>query len=231
MVEEGDSEADGAGDEEEGEEEGKRKLPLRIILILALVIIAAIIKVPVVTEETYTISIPVNITMMAVEQRDIEVKDCFTRNYSWSYRWDGWDQEKDNKVSPRFWLKNDQNMSGMFEVQFAFIDDSLYKYENYANREVTTIPFGQAAMISDRILINVNPNEERLVTIPTTRRHSDGIYWTYADVMPPNYNLCIPRLEKRNHTVMINTTQYVSRDATNSSVSWVYWWKRLTQPG
>ncbi|MFH1133403.1 MAG: hypothetical protein V1735_02855 [Nanoarchaeota archaeon] len=224
-------EEEGSEDEsDEGGKEGKRprRPPWRIILVFFIIIVAIFLKLPVVTQEHHPEEFPVNVTVTMVEVRQENTTQCQPRDYNWTYRWDGWDPQLGDVISPRFFLRNGMDLSGEYEVQFAFFDDRVYRFEDYSTKETTseTLPWGASAMSSARTRVLVGPSEEVRVAIPTQKKDPTSTYWTYADVVAPKYDFCGPLTIARNMTVQKDVVKYITVNQSTCTVRYEYWWRR-----
>jgi len=170
-------------------------LPLIIFLILIIYIILNIIKIPLSSEETSTQGKPYESNQISEEPRLTKTQQCYLKNFSWSWAWQGWANLENDYISPYFWIINFEDKSGSFDIQFAFFDNTEHPFDRFRGRGYNDfkdeISEDDVAMRSQVLTVTLNPGENRTITIPTRKPNPDHAYWALADVKEPEpYEVC-----------------------------------------
>ncbi len=206
----------------------RRKIILALIILILIHIILNIIRVSVTREqadyetEPYIFSIEYE-----AEEPDI-IESCVEKEYEWSYEWLGWNNDREGYVSPNLRIKNLENKSGEFSVEFAFFDNSLYPYDNFHRRSYDTVedilPWDAASMHSSVMKKHLAPGEEAIITSYTQERSPDTVYWAYANIDAPKYEICNFTIENISVTKNITTVTYrTEKTKTNVTKSATLW--------
>lgn len=175
----------------------KRKLlAIMFLIIFFMYLILHLIKIPQEYEQDYTTKELIQKTELNQEPKQLKSEQCYLKTYTWSWQWQGWAELENNFVSPYFWIMNFEDRPAIFEVRFAFFDNSEYPYDVIRGREYEDfkgfISGNDATMFSNWIDLKLDARENRTITIPTLSPNPDTTYWALADVNePPSYEVCV----------------------------------------
>ena len=206
----------------------RRRIILIIIILIVIHILLNIIRINITIEELFNESIPYEeVETYTTKEPDI-IELCFEREFDWDYEWQGWNEDRQGYVSPRFMLINLENKSGEFKIEFAFFDESIYPYEKFNGKPYETVedelPWEAASMHSYPVTQRLGQNENTLITTYTPKKYSDSIYWAYADVDPPIHEVCNYTIEHinvtRNRTITKYRTEKTKKNITKSMTLW-----------
>ncbi len=172
----------------------KRRIILVLMALLIVHIILVLIKIPSRIVSFDEVEIPYNYIENYTFIHNISEQECVDKKFKWDYRWGGWLPEKNSSISPIYNLINLEKRPGQFRVQFAFFDESVHPFSNYQNKDYELVkydlPWDMASMHSPILSFNIGPEEKITITEYVAKKDSEGVYWTYADVIPPIYKEC-----------------------------------------
>lgn len=158
-------------------------VPLLIAVIVVFIVffLLFLIKIPISDQQTATELRPfVVLDYYTAQEKDIDSR-CVTRNFSYSYSWEGWITENPDYTTPYLELINYENETGTYIVQFAFFDSSIYPYSIYKD----TITWNDATMYSIEENITLEALGSKMITIPTAKLDRDATYWAIGDIKAP----------------------------------------------
>lgn len=143
------------------------------------------------------------------------VQNCEEREYGYSYSWEGWDIGE-NTIATNFRLSNLEKKAGTFKVDFAFFDESKYRFDDYKGLTYDLVqdklPWDKASMRVDNVERKIDPEGNVLIVPSVTKADKNGVYWAYAYVHPPTLNDC------RSETVAVEVnTTYNSTEAVKTT--------------
>lgn len=198
----------------------KRKLlAIMFLIIFFMYLILHLIKIPQEYEQDYTTKEFIQKTELNQEPKQLKSEQCYLKTYTWSWQWQGWAELEDGFVSPYFWIMNFEDRPAIFEVRFAFFDNSEYPYDVIRGREYEDfkgfISGNDATMFSNWIDLKLDARENRTITIPTLSPNPDTTYWALADVNePPSYEVCDSDSTDETIKSTSSETEYVETTKT-----------------
>lgn len=206
----------------------KRRIISVIIILILIHIILNIIRVNVTREELINESVPYLVSEEYTTKEPEITEVCIEKEFNWTYEWLGWNDDREEYVSPNFRITNLENKSGEFVVQFAFFDNSVYSYDAFHGKPYEAVedrlPWDSAEMHSYLMKKNLNPGETAVLTSYTEKRNLYASYWAYANVDAPIHNVCNYTTKYMNITRNITMTRYreeeVEKEITKSATLW-----------
>lgn len=209
----------------ENEKKGKKSkvmLIVNIIIILLIIHIILLLSKCSVTKEEY---VAVDVPRVIEETNKKPVQDCNDKEYEWDYQWGGLSDGENNMISTSFRLFNMEDREGLFEVDFAFFDESKYQFDDYEGKLYEAVedelPWSAADMWFNGVKKTIGPNKNILITPSVEKKNPSASYWVYANVKAPTYSHCTIRYyidETKNTTVMIK--EDVRKNVTHTVSLW-----------
>ncbi|MFH1917201.1 MAG: hypothetical protein ABIJ21_08130 [Nanoarchaeota archaeon] len=149
---------------------------------------------------------------------------CTNENYTYGYQWV--ELAVDNqfgKLIPKMEITNLMDRTGMFRVQFAFVDEERYPFAAYENRIGEVVP----AMVGKEQWVTLYPNKLLLVLDYVDVPGGQGTYWSFADITPPTLRFCeIVQMELEEETYQnstINVLKQVRKKKTASLGTYLWY--------
>jgi len=190
-----------------------KAIAFALFVIIFVFIIFNIIKIPVPEEKISTELKPfVVLDYYTAQEKVMDNGNCVSRNFSYSYSWQGWDSGDDDFTTPYLEIINYENQSGTYIVQFALFDESEYPYVLYKE----TIKWEDASMYSDEKSVLLKSMGRNTVSIPTLKPNKDASYWAIGDIKAPVLYECGENIEYR--TVVKNKTVTEYREIEKSEI-------------
>ncbi len=151
-------------------------------------------------------------------------QECNKTEYEWDYEWGEWYPEYDQQISVGFTLINKENRPGVFKVNFAFFDESEYKYDNYENRHYDSVrdelEWDYASMWMNGIDREIESGDSVMIIANAKKKNPASVYWVYADVKPPVYDKCVTKFTTSLKNITTTVTQNKSRNVTTTKSLW-----------
>jgi hypothetical protein len=182
-----------------------RAIFISVFIILLIFVLLHVIKVPVQDVKMTTELMPYVVLDYYTAQEEIADRNCISRNFSYSYEWQGWSEDDSEFITPYIEIFNYEGESGKFAVQFAFFDADEFPYQAVKD----TITWDQATMYSREEYVTVKPHGSNLISIPTKKIRQGEDYWAIGDIKPPVVVECAePKLRTviKNRTIAKNKT-------------------------
>lgn len=214
------------------DKENKKRLRRRvvgiIILLLTIHLILILIKIPVLRESFLMQYVTYEYIENYTYFNNFTEQKCMNEPFRWEYRWEGWNPLNSDYVSPIYRLVNLEDAAGAFSVEFAFFDESLYRYSDYEGIEYALVsdklPWGAASMHSPVVLYNLTGKEERIISVSVKKADRTKSYWVYAHVVPPDNIECldIPSdyIEARSRNYTMRSSENIRANITSRITLW-----------
>ena len=127
-------------------------------------------------------------------------------------------------ISATYYLTNLEDKAGVFEVDFAFYDNTKYNYTDFEGIDYDAVEnellWEYATMHANNLKNKIGAGETILFAPSVNKKNSSGIYWIYAKVTPPTRYVCENEVYNvtKNRTVM--QEQMFKRNVTTAKSLW-----------
>lgn len=199
-----------------------KAITVALFTIIVVFFLLNIIRVPIAEEQISTELKPYVVLDYYTAQEKIANGTCVSRNFSYSYSWEGWDSGNDDFTTPYLEIINYENQTGTYLIQFAFYDESKYPYNLYKN----SITLEDATMYSEERNITLKPRGRNIISIPTLKPDRDASYWAIGDIKAPVLFDCGNNVQYKtvvkNRTITKNKTFEKSELVTKKLSIWDY---------
>jgi hypothetical protein len=206
-------------------EQGKRrrkKRRRRLMIIFLLLVFFMLIFVSV-TYYVDIIDVVVVNSSVSRENYSADVdEECLMENYTYGYQWVNLEVDAlHGLLIPQMFLSNGMDRSGMFAIQFMFVDENEYPFAAFQDTVEDVAP----AFKSDVQYLALSGGQTILVTASTPMPKFVS-YWAFADITPPSFRFCeiVERKKESEEWVMNETAvEKVIRKKMNSSLGSFLW--------
>jgi hypothetical protein len=199
-----------------------KALSIGLLVLIVIIILFNAIKIQIPTERTSTQLKPYVVLDYYTAQEKYINGTCVYRNFSYSYKWVGWEAGNSEYTTPFIELSNDENESGIYVVQFAFFDSSKYPYATFKDR----ITWEDASMYSIEENFSLGPFVKKTISIPTGKASLVSTYWAIGDIKAPvladcGNNTVLKTVTKNRTTTELRNIERVDVIANRVSI-WNY---------
>ncbi|HLG23525.1 MAG TPA: hypothetical protein VI564_01185 [Candidatus Nanoarchaeia archaeon] len=221
-------------------ENRKRRKQLIILCLIILIVIHIILNL---IKISYTETAVVEVTEPYESETNKNLGDlksvdrCYKSDYVWNYTWEGYSDNENQKIVPRFRLYNYELLPGNYYIEFGFFDESIHHYARYQGIDYEKVkdelPWNEASMQSENLTVYMEAGQSKLITASVSRKDPKVTYWTYALVTVPKRTICEKILVKDNSTKTKTETKYRTvekeQDVTTRITLWQWLMIRLRE--
>jgi len=187
-----------------------KAITIFLILVVLIFIVLNIIKIPMNEKRLSTEITPYVVVDYYTAQEKYTNGTCVSRNFSYSYSWEGWDSGETEYTTPYLKVINYEDQEGIFVIQFAFFDRNQYPYAVYKD----IIKWEDATMYSEERNLTLKPHGSNIISIPTLKPDPDASYWAIGDIKAPVLVDCRDNVQYK--TVVKNRT--ITKNKTSEKV-------------